>query len=198
MSARLLVRMPDPRMLVPIRGREPRIEASRCGGGTHTMISGIHTAALVAGLVMIPGGIVLGVSGVFAAVRSRRRWATKALTAEAVCLETYVHQSSDGPSSRQAIVEFQTADGVMHRAHVRAGDLVTGDRLTIRHLPDRPDRARREGDSDGAACLTFLAVLFAAALIAGGTIFLLISQQLEPRQDPGPVITNMGWPPPSG
>ncbi|MFC8716394.1 DUF3592 domain-containing protein [Kitasatospora sp. NPDC057198] len=141
------------------------------------------TAMLVAGLITGPAGLAVLGAGIPGALLRGRRWASEGRTAKARCLETYVknHRHEDhSSSSRWAILEYRTPDGVAHRSHVMARDLVVGDELTIRHRPRNPKKTVREDESVGTAALVVVCVVFGIALLTAAAITLNIGLRPDP------------------
>ncbi len=139
------------------------------------MLHAMGAMGTVFGLV----GSVFAVAGVGMAVAlvrrlaGRRRALAHGLPAEARCLETYTTRNGDGPSHRHTILGFRTQDG----REVRIDDttsrtVVVGDVVTVRYLPERPERAAVVGSGGAGTWVgAFSAIAFCAVFTAMGLVF---------------------------
>jgi hypothetical protein len=146
-----------------------------------------HTFNLVFALVgLFFAGIgIAGMIGAGHMVWLRRRTLAQGLSAEAVCLETYLKQerSEDGPTrtTRHAILGFRTHDGRDIRIDRTSGFTGTvGDFVPVRYLPERPDRAIAVGPGSSSGVvgavigMVFLAVFTCVGLSFAAVAFGLV------------------------
>jgi hypothetical protein len=105
--------------------------------GAGALGAGFGTVGLLFAMV----GVGLGVFLIRSMV-SRKRILATGLTAEAVCLDTYTRSRGENGSSRHAILNFTSHDGrVVRFDTVILTPMVTGDFVTVRYPPERPEKA---------------------------------------------------------
>ena len=139
------------------------------------MTDGVGWAGSLFGLVgfvfaMIGGGFC---AAVLHGAALKRRVLAHGLPAEARCLETCVSRDAEGSTRRKVILGFTTEDGRQIRFKVGAPSLmVAGDRVRVRYLPTRPERAVVVGSGGPAALIgTAAAVVFCLVFMVGGLFF---------------------------
>ena len=125
------------------------------------MSDGVGAIGLVFGLVGLLFalvGIALGVNLVRRAI-TQQRALTYGVPAEARCLDTYVTRDSEGSSTRHVILGFTTREGQAVRFEPTGAPrlLVAGDFVTVRYLPENPERAAVVG-SGGAGAMVGLVI----------------------------------------
>ncbi|MFD8650459.1 DUF3592 domain-containing protein [Streptomyces mirabilis] len=128
-----------------------------------------------------PGSLFLAGMGIaFVIFCARRLWfrqvaLARGLTAEAVCVKTYMKEHWDTDSdtsprgtwhSRHVIFAFRTRDGVEIRLDLPAEAFVVGDVVSVRYLPEHPERAAVAApgagvESVGYGCGVALGLIFA-------------------------------------
>ncbi|MFJ5921812.1 DUF3592 domain-containing protein [Kitasatospora sp. NPDC092948] len=151
---------------------------------------GPSTAGILASLAFVALGIVAGIANARQVDRVRRTFA-EGLAAEAVVLATYKTESTSGvgdnrstTTTHHTILAFRTLDGREFRLDERNGRRrAVGDRIEVRYLPERPDRAvavdRGPGEDIAGWVLCIL-------LIAGGLVGLAISLSPNSIDVPNP------------
>ncbi|MFC1442588.1 DUF3592 domain-containing protein [Streptacidiphilus sp. N1-10] len=110
------------------------------------------------GLLFALVGIALGVSLVRRAV-TQQRALTYGIPAEARCLDTYLTRDSEGSSTRHVILGFTTREGQAVRFEPMGAPrmMVAGDFVTVRYLPENPEKAAVVG-SGGAGAMVGLVI----------------------------------------
>lgn len=157
----------------------------------------------MATLAFAAGAVLIGSIGALLAVLAIRihrrtvRTLAEGLVAEATVLDTYVtqHRSGTGESRRvtsrrHAVLAFRTHDGRDVRVdEINGGLRVTGDRVAVRYLPERPDRAIAADQGPGTAG-TVIAVVFCTLFFAAGlTAAIIALTSSAPTPPPEPT----GW-----
>lgn len=158
------------------------------------------------GLLFALAGTAMFVHLLRATARRSRVLAT-GLAVEARCLDTFTESSSEGSSSRYAILGFTTREGLDVRIKTPAGGtMVVGDFVAVRYAPDHPEQAvpvpvgadRALNGCGTVAGLVFCAVFTLVGLAfagAGFGVWDLLSQftgATSSVPDPGSYVPDPG------
>jgi hypothetical protein len=128
------------------------------------MVVGLGAFGLVfgfVGLLFALVGVAIGVSLIRRAVMQQRAL-NYGVPAEARCLDTYVSRDSEGSSTRHVILGFTTKEGQAVRFEPAGAPrmMVAGDFVTVRYLPENPEKAAVVG-SGGAGAMVGLVIALA-------------------------------------
>ncbi|MFF0297715.1 DUF3592 domain-containing protein [Kitasatospora sp. NPDC004615] len=153
---------------------------------------GPTVAGIVFSLFVVATGVAAGIGTAWQADRARRTLA-EGLLAEAVVLVVFTSESAGGvgenrstTTTRHTILGFRTPDGSEVRVDERDGHRrAVGDRVAVRYLPERPDRAVAV---DRSAVQDTFGIVMSILLTVGGIIGLVITLAHMPSDPPTPGV----------